>query len=375
MVPIARRLLPDAAVPWAVLLFAASEQLSWHACEAKPYAFDVFAATVLVFVYVVRLPAANERSLPYTLLLFALLAPVMLWLSYPACFLFGGVMIALLPAVWRERRPWTFAAFGLLAATVGVAFLALLLGPAKAQHDPVIHSDWTHCFPNWQRPWTVPVWLMASTVEVGRYACKPLGQGLMLFAFAGGFLLWRHGRRDVVALLAVPVGLALVASCLQKYPYGGVRVMVFAAPAILLLAAAAIPPALAWLSARHRLLAAALVLFLLLPVGVALLRVASPWPVADTASAAAFVQTHRRPDETVIGNDWTHLYYFRHLGSAFHCPEDNPLGPDSRIWVVFTEETPPEERFQSAEGMAPAGWHVLERFDSRFTTAALFAKE
>src|SRR5271169_3353423 len=43
LVPIARRLLPAAAVPWALLLFACSEQLLQHACEAKPYAFDVLA--------------------------------------------------------------------------------------------------------------------------------------------------------------------------------------------------------------------------------------------------------------------------------------------------------------------------------------------
>ncbi len=61
MVPVARRLLPAAAVPWAVLLFACSEQLSWHACEAKPYAFDVLAATVLLFICVSR--GQTENSL------------------------------------------------------------------------------------------------------------------------------------------------------------------------------------------------------------------------------------------------------------------------------------------------------------------------
>src|SRR5947209_13547153 len=40
LAPVARRLLAPAAVPWALLLFACSEQLLWHACEAKPYALD-----------------------------------------------------------------------------------------------------------------------------------------------------------------------------------------------------------------------------------------------------------------------------------------------------------------------------------------------
>ena len=369
MVPIARRLLPVAAVPWALLLFACSEQLSLHACEAKPYSFDVLAATVLLALF-----CARERlGLVRLLLVFALLAPVLLWLSYPACFLYGGVLTALLPAVWRERRTAAFVAYGLLAAAVAGAFLALVLGPAQAQRDPTILTIWLSCFPDWNQPWTFPVWVTSSTLEIGRYACKPLGQGLMMLAFAGGILSWRQQRRDVVVLLGLPVGLALLAACLQRYPFGGVRVMVFATPAVLLLAASVLPAALAWLGARHRLAASALVLFMLVPVGVALFRVVSPWPVADNESVTAFVQAHREPDDPVTGNDWTHLYYSRRLGAAFHWAEE-PILLRERVWVVWSEEAPPEERVLNAASLAPAGWRVVERFDALFTTAVLFAK-
>src|SRR5262249_12900512 len=40
-----RRLLTPVAAFWAALLFAASDRLLWHACEAKPYAVDVLLAT------------------------------------------------------------------------------------------------------------------------------------------------------------------------------------------------------------------------------------------------------------------------------------------------------------------------------------------
>src|SRR5262249_45434703 len=42
LVPVARRLLQPRAVLWAVLLFACSDNLLWHCCEAKPYAVEVF---------------------------------------------------------------------------------------------------------------------------------------------------------------------------------------------------------------------------------------------------------------------------------------------------------------------------------------------
>src|SRR4051794_12526460 len=34
LAPVARFFLPARSVPWALLVFACSEQLSWHACEA-----------------------------------------------------------------------------------------------------------------------------------------------------------------------------------------------------------------------------------------------------------------------------------------------------------------------------------------------------
>ncbi len=115
-------------------------------------------------------------------------------------------------------------------------------------------------------------------------------------------------------------------------------------------------------------------LFLLLPVGVALQRVADPWPVADPASAAEFVQAHRSPDEPVIGNDWTHLYYFRRLGAEFHPVGKVPVCDAERVWVVWTGTIAPEQRLSAAAIMVPADWRVVERYDSLYTTTVLFAK-
>src|SRR5260370_41385151 len=48
MVPVARSLLPRPAVPWAVVLFPSSDQLAWHACEAKPYPPDILPAILVL---------------------------------------------------------------------------------------------------------------------------------------------------------------------------------------------------------------------------------------------------------------------------------------------------------------------------------------
>src|SRR5207248_1288581 len=74
-VPLARRTLDPAAVPWAVILLAFSDRLLWHGCEAKPYAVDVFAAVLVPWLYVVTSdwPAGRRFGLV------ALVAPAVLW--------------------------------------------------------------------------------------------------------------------------------------------------------------------------------------------------------------------------------------------------------------------------------------------------------
>jgi hypothetical protein len=367
LVPIARRLLTPEAVPWALLLFACSEQLSWHACEAKPYAFDILVAVLILGLFLI----AETR--PGTALgLAALLCPVFLWLSYPACFLEGGLLAALLPAVWRRRAIGPWLAYLITCGLIGAAFLALVSGPVAHQHDVTIVDCWTRKFPDWHQPWTIPVWVVASTLDVVRYCCKPLGQPLVILAVTGAVLFWRRGQKATTVLLTLPIGLALLAAFLHRYPYGGARVMVHDAPALLLLIGAAVPSAFALLRPRSRLAACALVLFLLIPVGNAAWRIVFPWLVADTAAASDFVQSRQREGDVITGNDWTHLYYFRHDRAFAYGDEPTPTDAQ-RLWVVYTAEVPADKRLAWARAMAPAGWHLIqERSEFTFTTVALF---
>jgi hypothetical protein len=306
------------------------------------------------------------------LLLALLLCPLLLWLSYPACFLEGGLLVALLPLVWRRREAGSWAAYLLTVALIGVSFLAMVRGPAASQRDNVVVDCWKACFPDWQRPWSVPLWTLASTLEVGRYCCKPFGQSLMILAGVGAVVLWRRGR-EATLLLTVPLGLALLAAFLHRYPYGGSRVLVFMASGMLLLVGAAVPILFAYLRQRSRLACVGLLVLLLLPVGAAGMRLRYPWIVADPASASAYVESSREAGDVITGNDWTHLYYFRH-DKDFHWPEDGPFqGHPRRLWIVYTEEEPAEKRLCQANALAPAGWHLVrQRSDFTHTTVALY---
>ena len=150
----ARRLLLPAAAPIAVLLFACSRSLLWHASEAKPYAVDVALAALLPMLVCGPL---RTWSLERRLIFFALLAPLVVMLSYPGCFLIGGVVLSLLPEVWSSQRRPAWLAFLCLNALLGVSFLALLLGPIHAQR----------CARGWKVAGFMP-----SPRGTGRGACR-----------------------------------------------------------------------------------------------------------------------------------------------------------------------------------------------------------
>ena len=240
---LAKQVLTPQAALWAVALFAVSDRMLWHAVEAKPYAIDVFVAAAVAYGYVV-----TRHYRLWQQCLFALpVLPVIVWLSYPACFVIGGWFVAQLPALRRSRLWRDWLAFFAVAGLVAISFLWLAEGPVKAQRDGELDAYWATAFPDWQRPWTVPVWIISSTFNIFCYCIPPQGWALAGAVFAGGALLWRLGEKRLLALLFAPLGLTLIASLLGKYPYCGTRLLAFMTPSFCLLAAAGVQPVAAWI--------------------------------------------------------------------------------------------------------------------------------
>src|SRR5205807_1616158 len=191
LVQFGRRCLPAPALPWLAAFVAFSDHLLWHCCEAKPYAVDALVAVGLLGGFV----AVRAWTLPRQLLLWAALSPFVIFLTYPGCFLLGGLALSLLPAVWRERRLKTWAWYGLFGLVMSGSFLLLLLGPARAQRDEHLLDCWRHVFPQWHKPWTVPLWLVQRLLEVGRYANEPIGHAMCVLAVVGVVVLWQRGQQ------------------------------------------------------------------------------------------------------------------------------------------------------------------------------------
>lgn len=375
MVPIARRCLPPRSIPWALLLFACSEQLLWHACEAKPYALEVLCATVLIYLFLL-----HERSgmLSREILIYALLAPIFIFLCYPACFLYGGLMVALMMRLRQVREPRPWILFGAMTVLVFGSFLTLALGPATAQRDQAMETCWVGHFPDWDKPWTVPIWIVANTAEVVRYCLKPSGQPLAILMVIGGVLLWRARKRELVVVLWLPMFLTLIASLIGGYPYGPSRVNVFLAPGLILLIALATPITLDWLRKRNRLAWSGLLFLVLFPVWPAVKHVVVPWPRADSRSSAEWVLAQRTDDERIVmvTEGWAYHYYLRKLEPELGKNAGTLLNvPDDVAWALCLEESPPEVRIQRLHQNVPAPWKVEHHRHFRFVTVAKIRKQ
>lgn len=358
--------------PWpaavATGLFAVSDRLLWHACEAKPYSVDVFVAALVAYGFV----RTAEWRLANRGWLGALVAPACIWISFPACFVFGGVLLGLLPAAWRSRRSIRdllgYAAFGL--AVCG-AFAAFAMGPAVAQRSGPMEDCWTGHFPDWSKPAFVPVWIVLSVLEVGRYCLMPLGQVLTLIAGVGAVSLARRGYGEFLVVILAPVGLALVAALLHKYPFGGSRLEAFAAPCLCLLVA----EGAAKLARRGPIATFLVVALLLMPAGLTAVRAVAPWPRAACDRASEHVLAYYRPGDRILENHWEYDYYFRHLPpetrrswlGAFE-PGDLVGG---RIWVIHTAGAPPT----TFPFPLPERWKVAERVVLPMTTVFLLTAE
>jgi hypothetical protein len=364
-VPLARRVLPPAAVAPAVALVAWSDNLVWHSVIVKPYSGDALLAALLLYAFVVTDGWAAARRLWWL----AAATPFVLGVSYPAMFIVGGLLLALLPDAVKERaRPaW------LVAAAAAVGMLALLyLGPITAQRVPGLVKEWQSHYPDFARPWTVPWWVVRHTAQVFQFTFNPSGFALFALAPVGMWTTWRAGCRGLVVALVAPFLLAMTAAALKAYPYGFSRLMLFTAPCVLLLGGLGLGAVVRRLP---RWWAAALAWGLVgVVMGPSIGHLVSPFPRPDSSAAARFIREHRRPGDRVASDEQTYAYFFRgELLPLDRAAAELPAG--GRVWVPMDHYDPDGRRRYVDWKLTPGGLRRTDETVFRLATVFLFVKD
>jgi hypothetical protein len=361
----------------SLTLLATSNRLLWHSIEAKPYAIDVLLAILLPTLFCLT----RRRSFGGRMLLWAALAPVVITLSYPGVFMMAGILLASLPELKSSRRRDWIAWFASGGVSAGV-FLMVLLGPARQQRTAQVDSCWTNYFPDWSDPLGVPFWIIKSWASLPDYSFRPIGMLLLPGVILGGYLMFRRGRERLVIALTAPIALAFLASLLGKYPFGGARVLAFAAPAMSLF----VGESIAWLLARCRepiawprwgvSLAA-------IPLAASIVYANKsffePWPSPDSVGAARWVIENRAPGDLIVGNHWEHEYYFRSLGSSFRAFGSRQGDEPRRVWLVMADVSPEVRRslidsYSKSTSETAIEWRVVVTREFQHTSVVSFER-
>jgi hypothetical protein len=252
-----RTSFPPLVAGLAVGILAVSYYPVRHACEVKPYAFDLLYSALFAWLTLARLRRPQQSR---WLIALVAAAPIAVFSSYPSVFVAGAVSIVLLPqmrsASWAQRG-W----FGLFHVVLLASFLVHYGVVAHQQIDAeeaqrtreFLRTYWKDAFP----PDTVldwPLWLLG--VHTGNMLAYPIGANhggstlTFLLVMLGSVTLWRSRHWSLLALCWAPFALNLVAAILNKYPFGdSARITLHLAPFICILMAHGAAEVFHWIRA------------------------------------------------------------------------------------------------------------------------------
>jgi hypothetical protein len=212
--------------------------------------------------------------------------------------------------------------------------LALLLASIQAQLSGGLLSFWTPSFPDTSSACALIYWLGRSLLGLFNYFWQPLGAALMLLAVLGSVSAWRNARRVELLVLTMPILVALVASFLHRWPFGGNQHMVFAGPAVLVLVGEGTERVRARLTRWCWWAGTTCVALLLIPgLADATYDLFVPRWRHEIRPVIAFVQQHQQPgDQLLVLCPAEFEFYTGHrLGDA-------RVEPDraARVWFIAT---------------------------------------
>jgi hypothetical protein len=313
---VARRMLPRPQAILATALTALSPMLIRYSAEAKPYQLDALLALAVALAALALLRATDQAEARRWMYL-GLVGIGAVMFSVPAVFVLGGVGLALLSHPNRKLGAWYRPTLfiGTLWLIVFVVQYLLIYQHAAANHPSILQA-WEFAFLRPTAPdilervqfalTGVMSGLLVGTVDAGRWGPIVM-TGVVAQAIAAVILcvlgivaLSRRVGGWAVALVAGGVALAVIASSVGRYPVT-VRLMLFAAPAILLLLASGVGAAASLFPGRIRGVVFALlsVGFLVPATARAVMTSVDPIRRQDAREVIEYLARVRAPDQPV----------------------------------------------------------------------------
>lgn len=248
--PVARYFLRPLGVVVALGILAMAPPLVYHAVEIKQYGFELFIAVLVMYLYI-RFHQKRNYS---TLILWGFWGALLIWFSYTSIFLLAGMAIGMglyfllkkdWPTLFRLLIPFT-----LWLISFAVNYFLFTYKHAGAEWLQIWFRTYNGFMPF---PPTSPAdlgWFVQKLFSTMHY---PLGlswfnlhfevNALMrilarmaflpvLFLFVGLYQYYKQDKK-LFLVMVLPIGLHLLASGLELYPFFD-RLTVYLAPLLIL---------------------------------------------------------------------------------------------------------------------------------------------
>jgi hypothetical protein len=353
---VARHVLNRFSALLALGLIGFNVALIEYAARAKPYACDVAATLLILWLTICLFRPATSRLEALGL---GLAGAATVLFSFAAVFSLSGAAIAL--AVMRDRQDRSSRSVRLVAAgcLFAAAGIGVAIGRALLSGSDAAYMQWFWRFGFLPRHTGLiggVAWVWRQLLGIFRWTAMyraSVGWGGLLLL--GVWSLRRDPLRWL--LLVSPLVLVTFAAATHNYPLASGRVDLFLQPVLLMIVAEACGSFGAWLPSRMRRLA-------VVPAGIVVaLAIQAVWigfprpERSNLRAAMTFVHERRQPGEPI------YVHHFAAMIFSYYAPQ---LGFDPREYQIGSCSSesvrPPLQELDRYRGHARV-WVVTPLFD------------
>lgn len=219
---------------FAVLMIAISPPLIYYSSELKQYSSDVMFSLLIVYLATFCLRGSPKIGNYISL---GIAGMVSIWVSHPSVFVLAGTGLILVFKCLNEKT------YKQLVPILGMGALwALMLGMTYfislryLMANTYLKDYWINNFvpiPPWSNLDWYPKAFSSLLGNIASSFEQSYWSWLCFFLVLFGFVSYFSKNRNIALLLFAPFPLTLLASALQRYPFGG-RLIFFLVPFIVL---------------------------------------------------------------------------------------------------------------------------------------------
>lgn len=214
----------------SLLLLSFSYNTVHYSQELKQYSSAMFFAISLIY-FCERIIAHNKMR-DWIILL--LLSVVGIGFDHSIIFIIFTVFIVLFVSSHQKQYWKKTLVFGSIVFTFSVLFLIFHLRHQISKSLVSAQSYWMSYYPDTTSFSAFIKWLNHSTNNMLDFFSFPYFPVSLVIIIMGLSLFYRYSWKRFIIYILLPIILVFAASFLQRYPYGGSRLMLFAAPLLYL---------------------------------------------------------------------------------------------------------------------------------------------